>query len=87
MHKEGDIVDDVAYRIRAGWVKWRGASGLLCDKQIPPKLKTKFYKTAIRPTMLYEAECWATNKQQVHKMSVAEMRMLRWMSGKTQKDK
>ena len=37
--------------------------------------------------MLYGAECWATNKQQVHKMSVAEMRMLRWMSGKTRKDK
>ena len=31
--------------------------------------------------------CWAANKQQVHKMSVAEMRMLRWMSGKTRKDK
>lgn len=37
--------------------------------------------------MLYGAKCWATNKQQVHKMSVAEMRMLRWMSGKTKKDK
>ena len=32
MHKEGDIVDDVAHRIRAGWLKWRGASGVLCDK-------------------------------------------------------
>ena len=37
--------------------------------------------------MLYGAECWAANKQQVHKMSVAEMRMLRWMCGKTRKDK
>ena len=51
------------------------------------KIKGKFYKTAIRPAMLYGAECWATNKQQVHKMSVVEMRMLRWMSGKTRKDK
>ncbi|MES6371410.1 hypothetical protein U6J70_12350, partial [Cutibacterium acnes] len=87
MHKEGDIVDDVAHRIRAGWLKWRGASRVLCDKRIPLKLKGKFYKTAIRPAMLYGVECWATNKQQVHKMSVAEMRMLRWMSGKTRKDK
>ena len=37
--------------------------------------------------MFYGVECWATNKQQVHKMSVAEMRMLRWMSGKTRKDR
>ncbi len=87
MHKEGDIVDDVAHRIRVGWLKWRGASGVLCDKRIPLKLKGKFYKTAIRPAMLYGAECWAANKQHVHKMSVAEMRMLRWMSGKTRKDR
>ena len=46
MHKEGDIVDDVAHRIRAGWLKWRGASGVLCDKRIPLKLKEKFYKTS-----------------------------------------
>ena len=46
MHKEGDIVDDVAHRIRAGWLKWRGASGVLCDKRIPLKLKGKFYKTS-----------------------------------------
>ena len=32
MHKEEDIVDDVAYRIRAGWLKWRGAFGVSCDK-------------------------------------------------------
>ena len=64
----------------------RGAFGELCDKQISLKLKENFYKTTIRPAMLYGAECWAANKQ-VHKMSVAEMRMLRWMSDKTRKDK
>lgn len=31
MHK-GEILDDVAHRIRAGWVKWRVAFGVLCDK-------------------------------------------------------
>ena len=29
----------------------------------------------------------SSQQQEVHKMSVAEMRMLRWMSGKTRKDK
>ena len=37
--------------------------------------------------MLYGAECWAVKEQHIQKMSVAEMRMLRWMSGKTRKDK
>lgn len=60
---------------------------MLCDKRIPLKLKEKFYKIPIRPAMLYGAECWATNKQHIHKMSVAEMRMLRWMNGKTRKDR
>ncbi|KAK9088689.1 hypothetical protein Scep_027771 [Stephania cephalantha] len=37
--------------------------------------------------MLYGSECWAVKQQQLHKMNVAEMRMLRWMCGKTRKDR
>ncbi|KAM1446895.1 hypothetical protein ACFXTO_006053 [Malus domestica] len=37
--------------------------------------------------MLYGTECWAVKHQHVHKMGVAEMRMLRWMCGHTRKDK
>ena len=32
-------------------MKWRQASGVLCDKRVPQKLKGKFYRTAIRPAM------------------------------------
>lgn len=60
---------------------------VVCDKRIPLKLKGKIYKTAIRPAMLYGVECWAANTQHVHKMSVAEMRMLRWVSDKTRNDR
>jgi hypothetical protein len=41
--------------------------------------------TAIRPAMMYDAECWATKGQHVQKMSVAEMRMLHWICGHTRK--
>ena len=41
----------------------------------------------IRPAMMYVSECWATKKQHVDKMSAAEMTMLRWMCGKTRKDR
>ena len=27
IHKDGEIEDDVNYRIRVGWMKWRGALG------------------------------------------------------------
>jgi hypothetical protein len=37
--------------------------------------------------MMYGAECWATKGQHVQKMSVAEMRMLRWICGHTRKDR
>ena len=70
----GEIDVDVTHRIKAGWCKWRSASRVLCDKRIPTRLKGKFYRTAIRPAMLYGTECWATKKQYVDKMSVSEMR-------------
>ncbi|XP_070007592.1 uncharacterized protein LOC107780245 [Nicotiana tabacum] len=41
----------------------------------------------VRPAMLYEVECWPIKKPHVQKMSIAEMRMLRWMCGHTRKDK
>ena len=40
-------------------MKWRSASRALYDCRIPIKLKRKFYKTVIRPTMLYDTKCWA----------------------------
>jgi hypothetical protein len=85
LQSEGEIDEHVSHRIRAGWVKWRQASGVLCDKKFPNKLKDKFYMTVIRPAMLYGAECWATKGQHIQKMSVAEMRMLRWICDHTKK--
>ena len=67
--------------------KWRQASGVLCDKRVPQKLKGKFYRTAIRPAMLYGAECWPTKRRHIQQLSVAEMRMLRWICGHTRRDR
>uniref|UniRef100_A0A8I6Z2Z9 Reverse transcriptase domain-containing protein n=1 Tax=Hordeum vulgare subsp. vulgare TaxID=112509 RepID=A0A8I6Z2Z9_HORVV len=47
LHKDGDIDEDVGHRIKAGWMKWRQASGVLCDKRVPQKLKGTFYRAAI----------------------------------------
>ncbi|TQD82926.1 hypothetical protein C1H46_031525 [Malus baccata] len=68
-------------------MKCKSASGVLCDCRRPLKLKGKFYRMTIRPAMLYDTECWAVKHQHVHKMGVAEIRMLRGMCGHTRKDK
>lgn len=87
LQKDGDIDEDVSHRIKAGWMKWRQASGVLCDRKVPQKLKGKFYRTAIRPAMLYGAECWPTKRRHIQQLGVAEMRMLRWICGHTRKDR
>ncbi|KAM2067302.1 hypothetical protein ACFX1T_043651 [Malus domestica] len=73
LQKNGELDEDLNHKIQAGWMKWKSASGVLCDRRRPLKLKGKFYRTAIRPAMLYGTE--------------SEMRMLRWMCGHTRKDK
>ena len=42
LQRDGDIDEDVSHRIKAGWMKWRQASGVVCDKRVPQKLKDKF---------------------------------------------
>jgi hypothetical protein len=86
LQKNGDIDEDVSHRIKADWLKWRQTSGVLCDPRAPLKLKGKFYRTAIRPTMLYGVECWPTKRRHVLQISVTEMRMLRWICGHTRRD-
>jgi hypothetical protein len=49
---DGDIDEEVRHRIKAGWRKRRLASGVLCDKRISHKIKRKFYRATIRPTVL-----------------------------------
>ena len=56
LQRDEDIDEDVSHRIKAWRMKWRQASGVLCDKRVPQKLKGKFYRTTIRPAMLYGAE-------------------------------
>jgi hypothetical protein len=58
LQKNGVIDEDVSHKIKVGWLKWCQVFDVLCDPKVPLKLKDKFYKTAIQPTMLYGAECY-----------------------------
>ena len=34
LQRDGDIDVDVSHIIKTGWIKWRQASGILCDKRV-----------------------------------------------------
>ncbi|XP_009590790.2 uncharacterized protein [Nicotiana tomentosiformis] len=87
IQEDGEIDENVTLRIGVGWIKWRLASGVLCDKRVPPLIKEKFYRTVVRSAMLYGAECWPVKNSHIQKMKMAEMRILRWMCGHARMDK
>ncbi|EYC21300.1 hypothetical protein Y032_0019g3737 [Ancylostoma ceylanicum] len=74
-------------RSNAAWSKWRQVTGVLCDKKVPLKLKSKIYCTVVRPVALYGAECWPTTLKQEQTLHTMEMRMLRWTCGITRLDR
>ncbi|VFQ71221.1 unnamed protein product [Cuscuta campestris] len=84
---DGELDGDVGHRVGVAWAKWQLASGVLGDPKISPRMKGKFYRSVVRPAMLYGAECWAVKKSHVRRLHAAEMRMLRWMCGKTRLDR
>ena len=87
IQSNGEINGDVIHRIQAGWIKWRAATKVLCDRKFSSRLKGKFYRVAIRSALLYWAECWPVKKTFEHKIEVTEMCMLRWMCGYTLMDR
>ena len=71
---------DVTHRI---WKGWLAATGVLCHKSVPLMLKGKLYRVAIRPSLLYDSECWPLRKAQEHRLETTEMHMLCWICGNT----
>jgi hypothetical protein len=86
IHSSGAVEEDVQSRVSVAWSKWREVSGVVCDKKMPLRLKSKVYKTVVRPVLLYGAECWSVKKADEQRMSVTEMRMLRWIARVSKKE-
>ena len=85
--ENGALDTEMTHRIQSGWKNWKRISGILCDRRISFRVKGKVYKTVVSLAMMYGAETWAMKKAQEKKLDVAEMRMLRWMSGVTKLDR
>ena len=59
----------------------------MCDKRVPIRLKGGIHKADVRPTLMYGLEAATIKKVEERKLDVMEMKMLRWMSGVTRRDK
>lgn len=70
---DGNEEMEVTWRIQVGWKNWCDMSGALCDRRMP--------------AMMYGLKTVPIKKCNEKKMEVAEMRLLRWMSGVTRKDR
>ncbi|XP_063615410.1 uncharacterized protein LOC134788449 [Penaeus indicus] len=87
VEEDGGSDKEVTKRIQAGWGAWKKITGVMCDKNVPEKVKGRLYKTLVRPAMIYGMETVAVTKVQEERMQVAEMKMLRWSLGLTIMDK
>ncbi|KAK6736653.1 hypothetical protein RB195_019387 [Necator americanus] len=83
----GDIDQEGQARVNAAWMKWKMETGVLCDKKVAVRLKSKIYRTVVCPVTLYGCGCWATTKALERVLHTTEMWMLRWTIGVTLKDK
>ncbi|KAL6566196.1 hypothetical protein OROGR_001811 [Orobanche gracilis] len=77
IQKDGELDGDVAHRIKAGWLKWKSATGVLCDPDMPHRLKGKFYRTTIRPMNVAEMRmlrwmCGHTKKDRLRNEVIRE---------------
>ena len=68
-------------------MKWREAAGVLCDKRIPDRLKSKIYRTVVRPVAIYATECWPMTKEAERRLEVMETKVLRMTAGYTRLDR
>ncbi|VDP29306.1 unnamed protein product [Heligmosomoides polygyrus] len=83
---DGKLVVEVNSRVSAAWSKWRSLTGVLCDKKIPERFKSKIYRAVIRPVAVHGAECWPATKEAETRISVMETKMLCWTAGVTRMD-
>ncbi|VDP11972.1 unnamed protein product [Heligmosomoides polygyrus] len=84
---DGGLMVEVNSCVSAAWSKWRSLTGVLCDRKITEHLKSKIYKTVMRPVAMYGAECWPAIKEVETRLSVMETNMLRWTAGVTRMDR
>ena len=87
VQESGGCEREVRKRVQAGWNGWRKVSRVICDRRLPARVKGKVYSSVVRPAMVYGLKTVAVTKKQVEEMEATEIKMLRFATGVTRKDK
>lgn len=66
-------------------VNWRGASNILCDFWISTRWREDFYRMSLWPMIVCRIRMLGNTEQCIHKMSVAEMTVLKWICANTRR--
>ena len=87
LETEGGVEAAVTARVRAWWRKFKEISGMLYGRDVSMKIKGQLYKAYVRSVIYYGAEYWALRNEEVTRLRMVEMQMIRMMCSKTLKDK
>ena len=80
--EDGKFDKEICNRIsKAGGVSAQLRSTLFCKREVSVKTKLSVHRAVFRPTLMYGSESWIDNGNLVDKMEVADMRVLRMISG------
>lgn len=71
IQNNGEIEGDVNHRIQVVWLKRIKASSVLCDANVPLKLKGIFYRIVVTLVNLSRKKCWAVKNHHETKISLA----------------
>ena len=83
MEERRTLDEQVKARIRSAGANWRKMSGIVHDRRMPIKLKSKVYKIVVWPVLLYGTETWAEKVEHLRKLGTMEMKCLRRVVGCT----
>ena len=50
---QGGCSEEIRARVQKAWAKWRDVIRVVCDKRLLRKIKSKVYRSTIRPVLLY----------------------------------
>jgi hypothetical protein len=74
--QNGDSAD-CDTRIAKAWACFRGLKKVLRLSYLPEKTRIRMFKVTVIPTLTYGAESWVLSNDEVEKLEVVQMRMLR----------
>jgi len=77
IHMQGSQENEIKRRITMAWSKFGKMSEYLQDEKFPLSLKKKIFTQCVIPTLLYEAETWATTKLLNNKIRSTQLSMER----------